>query len=107
MGLANDTKLTPLLYDVFLSYKKATTTVERWLAATSRQADSTIRLTIREMQQAADVIKSKGVKVPDNIYYAFDKAIEARSEVTAHFKNWAVSGQDEENTASHQFFTNT
>ncbi|KAF6225887.1 hypothetical protein HO133_009889 [Letharia lupina] len=36
------------------------------------------------MQQAASSIKDKRIKVL--IYYAFDKAIAARSEVTSHFK---------------------
>ncbi|KAF6239001.1 hypothetical protein HO173_002873 [Letharia columbiana] len=76
-----DKKLTPDLYEVFLSYKKATTVVERWLAVTSDRIDIKARSIISDMQQAASSIKDKRIKVPDLIYYAFDKAIAARSEI--------------------------
>lgn len=100
-----ETKLTPALYEVFRSYKKATTVVERWLAVTSDKKDTKVRLTISEMQQAADYIKKKRFKVPELIYYAFDKAIRACSEVTSHFKGLFATKTAEANNSSHEHFT--
>ena len=100
-----ETKLTPALYEVFRSYKKATTVVERWLAVTSDKKDTKVRLSISEMRQAADYIKNKRLKVPELIYYAFDKAIRARSEVTNHFKGLFATKTAEANNSSHEHFT--
>lgn len=103
-----DTKLTPALYEVFLAYKKATSTVERWLATTSNynRNDTKVRLTISDMQQAAITIKNKRIKVPDLIYYAFDKAISARAEVTSHFKGFFATKTVEAKNSSHEHTTN-
>ena len=98
-----DMKLTPDLYEVFLSYKNATTVVERWLAVTSDRSDIEARLTVSEMQQAASSIKDKRIKVL--IYYAFDKAIAARSEVTSHFKGFFGTKTAKANNLSHENFT--
>ncbi|KAF6222479.1 hypothetical protein HO173_013431 [Letharia columbiana] len=100
-----DTKLTPDLYEVILSYKKATTVVERWLAVTSDRTDIKARLIIPDMQQAASSIKDTRIKVPDLIYYAFDKAIAARSEVTSHFKGFFGTRTAKANNLSHESFT--
>lgn len=100
-----DKKLTPDLYEVFLSYKKATTVVERWLAVTSDRIDIKARSIISDMQQAASSIKDKRIKVPDLIYYAFDKAIAARSEVTSHFKGFFATKTANPNNLSHEHFT--
>ena len=100
-----DRTLTPDLYEVFLSYKKATTKVERWLAITSDRRDNEVRLTISEMQDAALYISSKRIKVPDVIYYAFDKAITARAEVTSHFSGFFATEDAKAKTASHEHFT--
>lgn len=59
-----DTQLTPALYEVFLSYKNATTVVDRCLAGNlNKKKDTKARLTIsdpkRNKQQI--YIKSKGV----------------------------------------------
>ena len=102
-----DMKLTSDLYEIFLSYKRATTKVERWLAVTSDREDTKARLTISEMQQAADYIKSKRINLPDSIYYAFDRAITARSEVTGHFKGFLVSKTAETRNSTHEHFTKT
>lgn len=100
-----DTKLTPDLYGVFLSYKRATTKVERWLAVTSNKGSPKVRLTISEMQQAAQYIKSKRIEVPDLIYYAFDRAITARSQVTSHFRGFFATRTTEAKNSSHENFT--
>ena len=100
-----DAKLTPALYEVFLSYKRATTQIERWLALTSNRYETKVRLTISELQQAADYIKKQRIKVPDMIYFAFDKAITARSEVTSHFKGFFATKTAEQKNASHEHFT--
>lgn len=105
MPSLDDTKLTPDLYGVFLSYKRATTKVERWLAVTSNRDCAKTRLTISEMQQAAQYIKSKRIEVPDVIYYAFDRAITARSEVTSHFRGFLATRTNEAKNASHETFT--
>ena len=102
-----DTKLTSDLYEVFLSYKKATTKVERWLAVTSDRDGTKVRLTISEMQQVAQYIKSKRIEVPDLIYYAFDRAITARSEVTSHSRGFFAARTIEEKNSSHEHFTKT
>ena len=100
-----DKTLTPDLYEVFLSYKKATTKVERWLAVTSNRSDNTARLTISEMQDAAHYISNKRIEVPDMIYYAFDKAITARAEVTTHFRGFFATETAKAKTLSHEHFT--
>ena len=100
-----DVSLTPDLYEVFLSYKKATTKVERWLAVTSNRSDNRVRLTISEMQEAALYISHKSIEVPDVIYYAFDKAITARAEVTNHFKGFFATEIAMAKTSSHEHFT--
>ena len=102
-----DQTLTPDLYEVFLSYKKATTKVERWLAVTSDRSDNNVRLTISEMQEAAHYINSKRIEVPDVIYYAFDKAITARAEVTNHFRGFFTTETAKAKTSSHEHFTKT
>lgn len=96
-----DTKPTPELYEVFLSYKRATTKVERWLAVTSDRDCAKIRLTIFEMQQAAQYIKSKRIEVPDLIYYTFDRSITARSDMTGRFKALFATSTTEAKNASH------
>ena len=101
----SDAKLTPALYEVFLSYKKATSQIERWLANTSNKNETKVRLTISELQKAADYIKKKRIKVPDTIYFAFDKANTARSEVTSHFKSFFTTKTAEQKNASHEHFT--
>ena len=100
-----DKTLTPDLYKVFLSYKKATTKVERWLAVTSDRSDNNVRLTISEMQEAAHYISSKRIEVPDLIYYAFDKAITARAEVTSHLRGFFATETAKAKTSSHEHFT--
>ena len=100
-----DKTLTPDLYEVFLSYKKATTKVERWLAVTSDRSDNKERLTISEMQEAAHYISSKRIKVPEVIYYAFDKAITARAEVTNHFRGFFATETAKAKNSSHEHFT--
>lgn len=86
-----DTKLTPDLYEV--------------LAVTSDRTDINARLIISNMQQAASSIKDKRIKVPGLIYCAFDKAIEARSEVTSHFKGFFAAKTAKANNLSHENFT--
>ena len=105
MAPLSDIKLTPALYEVFLSYKRATSKVERWLAMASKRQD-TERLTISEMAKAANHIKSRGIKVPETIYYTLDEAIRARSEVTSHFRGYFASKSAEAKNASHEYFTN-
>ena len=100
-----DRKLTPDLYEVFLSYKKATTKVERWLAVTSERGDKNVRLTISEMQDAALYISSKRIEVPEVIYYAFDRAITARAEVTSHFRGFFATETAKAKFSSHEHFT--
>ena len=102
-----DKTLTADLYEVFLSYKKATTKVERWLAVNSDRSDNKVRLTISEMQEAAHYICSKRIEVPDVIYYAFDKAITARAEVTNHFRGLFATETAKAKTSSHVHFTKT
>lgn len=105
MPPAVDKTLTPDLYEVFLSYKKATTKVERWLAVTSDRSDNTVKLTISEMQDAAQYISTKRIEVPDVIYHVFDKAITARAEVTNHFKGFFATETAKAKTSSHEHFT--
>ena len=100
-----DKTLTPDLYEVFLSYKRATTKVERWLAVTSDRSDKNVRLTISEMQEAVHYIHSKRIEVPDLIYYALDKAITARAEVTSHFRGSFATETAKAQTSSHEHFT--
>ena len=100
-----DKTLTPDLYEVFLSYKRATTKVERWLAVTSDRSDNNVRLTISEMQEAAHYINSKRIGVPDLIYYEFDKAITARAEVTNHFRGFFATETAKAKTSTHEHFT--
>ena len=102
-----DRIMTPDLYEIFLSYKKATTKVERWLAVNSDRSDNKAKLTISEMQEAAHYISSKRIEVPDVIYYAFDTAITARAEVTNHFKGFFATETAKAKTLSHEHFTKT
>lgn len=99
--------LSPELYEVFRRYKKATDTVVRWLAQASQGQGKTgtNRLSLNELTQAAKITKAKYVEVPRHISCAFEIAIEARTEITAHFKQQIVV--DTTATCSHEHFTET
>lgn len=60
-----------------------------------------------ELQQAVSYVKDKRIKVLDLIYYAFDKAIRARSEVTSYFNGSFATKTAEAKNISHAHFTNT
>lgn len=101
-----DSKLTPSLYQYYLTYKRATTIVERWLADNSCiNSDPESRLTIVEMKQAASIINDKRIKIPSDIDSALERAIIYRSEVTSHFKDLFATETIEAKNLSHERFT--
>ena len=92
-------KLTPDLFQTFRRYKKATGAVVSWLAAD--QDGSTWSLD--NMMLAALATKAKNAKIPLEIFYAFELAIGARTEISAYFKQKV--GIKDASTLSHEYFT--
>ena len=93
----------------YVSYKKATNAVVRWIATAASGnelgPDGT-NWTLKQLRGAATTIaKSKCMDIPWRIPYAFQNAIEARRDITSFYKRHIKI--DSVETQKHEKFTET
>lgn len=98
-ALAGRVKLTPDLFQTFRRYKKATGAVVTWLAADQDGSS----WSLSDSMQAALASKTNNRKIPQEISYAFELAIEARIEISGYFT--PKVGIKDASTLSHEYFT--
>ena len=94
--------LTAEAYKVFRKYKKATSKVIQWLTVV---AGVNTNLSLNELRQTAEITKSRRVEIPTEILWAFELAIDARTDISEYFKQ--MTGFKDEKTHSHEHFTKT
>ncbi|KAK3168611.1 hypothetical protein OEA41_005059 [Lepraria neglecta] len=70
-----------------------------------QQQASTPTCLLNELRQAAEITKSRRVEIPTEILWAFELAIDARTDISEYFKQ--MTGFKDEKTRYHEHFTKT
>ena len=92
------------LLDVYVRYKQDTRAVIAWLASHGTRKYRRLQLlSIRDLFGLAEIAQTKAVELPEIIHFHFREAIAARTQLTDFFR--AVNAQDDQETSSHEFFT--
>lgn len=82
-----EAKLSRETFTIYTIYKKATSKVVNWLTTKSEITSSNgEEPSLPELERAAEVVKKRQISVPDEIDYAFQDAIHARTWITSHFQ---------------------
>lgn len=104
--MTSEPKLSAELFQGFQRYKRATGKVIKWLALSSENTEHEGQSwALEDLKLVAKIVRQKAIMLPENIFYAFQDAIESRAEISQYFKQH--SSADDDKTRFHEFFTPT
>lgn len=102
--------LPPDLLDTYVSYKKGTRAIVKWLSqhapAETRQAYLGARtLPINDLAKLARVATKHVSCMPEVIHFYFRETIEARSSLSKYFRRHTSRSLIDSSTVNHEHFT--
>lgn len=105
-GPAKEGRIPPVLFDVYIRYKRDTRAIVAWLAHhDSAERNCKRKLSINELFALATIAQKKAIDMPDTIAFHFREAIAARTQLSKFFRKHRDQGKKDRETPDHEYFT--
>jgi len=99
-------RVPPELLDIYVRYKQGTRAIIAWLTKYRCRKNRTLHtVSIRDLVELAQVVRSKAVPMPGVIDFQFRETIAARTQLSKYFRNEEASEVEDVETTNHEYFT--
>lgn len=98
-------RIPPALFDQYIQYKSDTRVVLSWLSANGGNNSANQSLTINQITHLGEIVKRKGICMPEIIAYRLRESISARTQFSNFFRGQNREYGADKSTICHEFFT--